>query len=129
MTTSISSGARPARTRSWSVIVVGVIFLALGVLDVARGFAPLFASAPRWHMAVDDVEVLAVGIAALVGGVYLMKGRNWARWLLAVWMAFHVAISIGQPKQLIAHIVIFGAITFLLFRPAAAQYFTPRAKA
>jgi hypothetical protein len=75
------------------------------------------------------VEVLAVGIAALVGGVYLMKGRNWARWLLAVWMAFHVAISIGQPKQLIAHIVIFGAITFLLFRPAAAQYFTPTAKA
>jgi hypothetical protein len=129
MTASITSGERPVRTRSWSVIVVGVIFLALGVLDVARGLAPLFASAPHWHMAIDDVEVLAVGIAAFVGGVYLMKGRNWARWLLAVWMAFHVAISIGQPRQLIAHIVIFGAILFVLFRPAAAQYFTPPAKA
>jgi hypothetical protein len=80
-------------------------------------------------MAVDDVEVLAIGIAALVGGVYLMKRRNWARWLLAVWMAFHVAISIGQPKQLVAHIVIFGAIAFLLFRPGASPYFTPPAKA
>ena len=47
------------------------------------------------------------------------KGRNWARWLLVVWMAIHVAISIGQPKQLIAHLLIFGFITFLLFRPRA----------
>jgi hypothetical protein len=76
-------------------------------------------------MAVDDAEVLAVGIAALVGGVYLMKGRNWARWLLAVWMAFHVAISIGQPRQFAAHIVIFGCIAFLLFRPRASGYFRP----
>ena len=128
MTTSISSGARPARTRSWSVIVVGVIFLALGVLDIARGLAPLFASAPHWHMAADDVEVLAIGIAAIVGGVYLLKGRNWARWLLAVWMAFHVAISIGQPRQFIAHLVIFGCIAFVLFRPGASKYFTSQAK-
>jgi hypothetical protein len=129
MTAATSSGDRPARARPWSVIVVGVIFLALGVLDITRGLAPLFASAPHWHMATDDVEVLLIGVAAIVGGIYVIRGQNWARWLLAVWMAFHVAISIGQPKQLIAHIVIFGAITFVLFRPAAAQYFTPTAKA
>jgi hypothetical protein len=124
MTASISSGERPTRPRSWSVIAVAVIFLALGVLDIARGLAPLFASAPHWHMAADDVEVLAIGIAAIVGGVYVLKGRNWARWLLAVWMAFHVAISIGQPSALIAHLVIFGCIAVLLFRPAASPYFT-----
>jgi hypothetical protein len=110
------------------VIVVALIFLALGVLDIVRGLAPLFASAPHWHMAMDDVEVLAIGVAAIVGGVYLLKGRNWARWLLAVWMAFHVAISIGQPRQLIAHILIFGCIAFVLFRPRASAYFTPPAK-
>jgi len=114
MTASISSGERPARP--WSQVVVAVIFLALGILDIARGLAPLFASAPHWHMATDDVEVLAIGVAAIVGGIYVLRGANWARWLLAVWMAFHVAISIGQPKQLIAHIVIFGCIAFLLFR-------------
>jgi hypothetical protein len=124
MTASISSEERPTRPRPWSLIAVAVIFLALGVLDIARGLAPLFASAPRWHMAADDVEVLAVGIAAIVGGVYLLKGRNWARWLLAVWMAFHVAISIGQPKQLVAHLAIFGFIAFLLFRPGASASFT-----
>ena len=124
MTAATSSGERPARPRMWSVIVVGVIFLALGVLDITRGLAPLFASAPRWHMALDDAEVLAIGIAAIVGGVYVLRGRNWARWLLAVWMVFHVAISIGQPKQFVAHLVIFGCIAFLLFRPGASVFFT-----
>jgi hypothetical protein len=124
MSTSISSGERPARARLWSVIVVAVIFLALGVLDITRGLAPLFASAPHWHMAVDDVEVLLIGVAAIVGGVYLLRGRNWARWLLAVWMAFHVAISIGQPTKFMAHLAIFGFLAFLLFRPRASQHFT-----
>ena len=128
MTATAPSGERPAHARPWSLIVVGVIFLALGVLDITRGLAPLFDSAPHWHMAADDVEVLAIGIAAIVGGVYVLKGRNWARWLLAVWMVFHVAISIGQPKQFIAHLVIFGCIAFLLFRPGASASFTRTAK-
>jgi hypothetical protein len=124
MTATITSEERPGRRRPTSMIVVAVIFLALGVLDIARGLAPLFASAPHWRMAADDVEVLAIGIAAIVGGVYLLKGRTWARWLLAVWMAFHVAISIGQPRQLVAHLIIFGCIAFLLFRPGTSAYFT-----
>jgi len=128
MTATITGEERPARGRPTSIIVVAVIFLALGLLDIARGLAPLFASAPHWRMAADDVEVLAIGIAAIVGGVYLLKGRNWARWLLAVWMAFHVAISIGQPRQLIAHLLIFGCIAFLLFRPGTSAYFTPTEK-
>ena len=123
MTTPISSGERPARARDRSVIVVGVIFLALGALDITRGLAPLFASAPHWHMAADDVEVLAIGIAAIIGGVYVLKGRNWARWLLAVWMAFHVAISIGEPGKLVAHLLIFGFIAFLLFRRGVSHHF------
>ncbi len=120
MTAPTSSGERSARARLWSVIVVGVIFLALGVLDIARGLAPLFSSG---HMAMDDAEVFAIGIAAIVGGVYVIRGENWARWLLAVWMAFHVAISVGQPRQLVAHLVIFGFIAFLLFRRRASPYF------
>jgi hypothetical protein len=123
MSAPISSGERPARARLWSVIVVALIFLALGVLDITRGLAPLFASAPHWHMATDDAEVLLIGVAAIVGGVYLLRGRNWARWLLAVWMAFHVAISIGEPMKLVAHLFIFGFIAFLLFRPRASPHF------
>jgi len=105
------------------VVAIGVLFLLLGVLDVYRGLAPLFGASPAPHLATDDMQVLAIGIAALVGGTFLIRGQNWARWLLAVWMAFHVAISIGQPGKLIAHLVIFGFIAFLLFRPRSSAHF------
>lgn len=111
------------KTPRRSVLAVAALFLVLGALDVYRGLAPLLASAPRWHMATDDVEVLAIGIAAIVGGVYVLRGANWARWLLAAWMALHVAISIGQPTALLAHVVIFGFVAYLLFRPGASTHF------
>jgi hypothetical protein len=123
MTSSSSTHERAARTTIRSVRVVGALFLVLGALDLWRGLAPLFASRPHWHMATDDVEVLAIGIAAIVGGIYVLRGANWARWLLAAWMALHVAISIGQPTALIAHLVIFGFVAWLLFRSGASPHF------
>ena len=123
MTSSLSGQNPMVRPRIRSVLVVGVLFLILGALDLWRGLAPLFASAPHWHMAADDVEVLAIGIAAIVGGIYVLRGANWARWLLAAWMALHVVISIGQPSALVAHLVIFGFVAWLLFRSGAAAHF------
>jgi hypothetical protein len=127
MTSSSTAPGHLARPRLRSMLVVGVLFLVLGALDLWRGFAPLFASAPHWRIATDDVEVLAIGIAAIVGGAYVIRGANWARWLLAVWMAFHVAISIGQPSKLVAHLVIFGFVAYLLFRPGVSAHFEPSA--
>jgi hypothetical protein len=111
------------RTPRRSVVAVAVLFLVLGALDLYRGLAPLFASAPHWHMAIDDMQVLVIGIAAIVGGIYVLRGANWARWLLAVWIALHVVISIGQPRALLVHLVIFGFVAYLLFRPAASAHF------
>ena len=123
MMSSSSGPERATRTRVRSVLVVGVLFLVLGALDLWRGLAPLFASAPRWHMATDDAEVLTIGIAAIVGGTYVIRGANWARWLLAAWMALHVAISVGQPGALFAHLVIFSFVAWLLFRSGASAHF------
>jgi hypothetical protein len=120
-----ASDARPStHPRSAAVVAVGVAFLALGVLDLWRGVAPLFGPARPRHLAGDDLLVLAIGIAAIVGGFYVMRRRNWARWLLAAWMLLHVVISAGHPGELAAHVAIFGFIAYLLFRPAAAEYFT-----
>lgn len=107
-----------------SITVIGVLFLALGVLDLWRGVAPVLGGQPR--LATDDMQVLAIGVAALIGGAFVLRGHNWARWLLAAWMALHVAISVGQPVAFAAHLVIFGFIAFLLFRPRASEYFRPR---
>ena len=125
MTSSISNEQPVMRRRIPSILAVGVLFLALGVLDVYRGVAPILGTAS--HLATDDMQVLAIGIAALVGGAFVLRGQNWARWLLAGWMLLHVAISVGHPGQLIGHAVIFGYLTFLLFRRRASGYFRPAA--
>ena len=124
MSASIKSEEPPiTRRRMPSILAVGVLFLALGVLDVWRGFAPILGGAS--HLATDDTLVLTIGIAALVGGGFVLRGQNWARWLLAVWMLLHVAIVVGHPGQLSGHLVIFGLVVFLLFRPRTRAYFRP----
>ena len=123
--TRTSLNARFPRRPIASVIAVGVLFLALGVLDIARGLAPLIERRGTLHLASDDLLVLAIGIVALVAGFYVLRGRNWARWVLAGWMVVHVVISAGELPALGAHLAIFGLLTFVLFRPGASSSFSP----
>ncbi|MEO8623505.1 MAG: hypothetical protein ABI625_20680 [bacterium] len=124
MMRQFSSADRPGGKPIRSVMAVGVIFLAIGALDIYRGVAPLLASGTASHLASDDLLVLAIGITALIGAVFVLRGRNWARWLLAGWMVLHVVISAGEPPALGMHLVIFGFMVFLLFRPGASSSFS-----
>ncbi len=103
-----------------SIAVIGAIFLALAVLDLYRGLAPLVQSG---HLAGDDVTVLGIAAWAAVGGVFLVRGHDWARWLLAAWMALHVALSVGRAVPLVVHTLVFGTLLFFLFRPRVRGYF------
>lgn len=123
MTPSISNEEPIARRRFPSVLAVGVLFVVFGAVDLYQGVTPILRTGlpPR----TDDLQVLAVGIAALVGGGFVLRGHDWARWLLAGWMLLHVAISAAHPGQLMAHLAIFGSLAFLLFRPRARAAFRP----
>lgn len=124
MSISVQGEAQTSRKRPVVVLVIGVLFIAIGLFDIWLGVSPL-TSNPA-HLASDDLLVASVGMIALVGGIYLLKGHNWARWLLAAWMALHVALSITQPYALLGHLVIFGLVLAGLFHPAASTYFRQR---
>lgn len=117
-------GSLALRKPPLSIAVVAALFLALAALDLYRGLTPLFGAG---HLAGDDLLVLAIGVAAGVGAVFVYLGHEWARWLLAAWMALHVAISIGNTRQLVMHALIFGLIAFFLFRPPVREHFRPSA--
>ncbi len=106
-----------------SILVVSVLFLAVGCLDVYRGVAPAFGGAGLAGFGRDELLVGLIGVAALVGGGFLLAGRSWARWLLAAWMALHVLLSLDSARLFLAHAVIFGLLAFLLFRPGVAGWF------
>ena len=60
----------------------------------------------------------------IVAGVFMLFGRNWARWLLVAWIAFHIVVSaLHSVVFLLMHVLIFSVILFLVFRRPASAYF------
>ena len=106
-------------SRLASVTVVGWLFIAAGVVGLVYHAGDFRTLRPLEYALVCSVRLLAV-----VGGVFLLRGRGWARWLVVAWMAAHVLLSIlHTPVELAVHAVFLAAIVFLLFRPSASAYF------
>ncbi len=102
----------------------------LGCLFIVTGLAGLI-----YHMTdrpVDHwfVPIAMVRIIAVLGGIFLLLGRGWARWVLLVWLAFHVGVSAFHSiSQVAVHLVLLIVIALLLLRPPASTYFnSPRSQ-
>jgi uncharacterized membrane protein len=103
---------------SWIFIVFGIIALVFGLLPHADLSAQRLAElTSHWYVHVSRILMLA-------GGVFMLYGFNWARWLVVVWIAFHIVIgALHSPFQLLMHVLIFSVILYFLFRPKASAYF------
>jgi hypothetical protein len=106
------------------VLVVAGAYLAVGILGFVAHFHDLLA-APSEGIWMELTELLAV-----VAGVFLLRGRNWARWLAVAWIIFHVGLSAFDRMQgLVVHTVLAALIIWLLFRASSARWFrSPRAE-
>jgi len=71
------------------------------------------------------IWVEALRLIAIVSGVYLLRGKNWARWVAVAWMAVHVVVSLFHgAAQVAMHSVFLVAITyFLFFRTSSGRFF------
>ena len=57
----------------------------------------------------------------------MLRGFNWARWLLVVWIAYHVILSaFHSPFEAAVHGLLFVIVAYFLFRPQASAYFRRR---
>ena len=106
--------------RPRSITVISWIFIAFGGAAVAGSLLALAGAADfkaHWM-------ILAVRILALVSGVFMLYGFNWARWLLVVWLAYHVILSIlHSPLEVLMHSLFLVVALGFLFRPPASAYF------
>jgi len=118
----------PESKRPISITIIGILFIAVGVIGVVTTASQLVSlySGPEPHTIVRPFEFWPIQVSrvwVLVSGVFLLLGFNWARWLLVVWMAFHIVIgALHSPFQLLMHVVIFSVVLFFLFRPPANTY-------
>jgi hypothetical protein len=98
-----------------TVFAIAMLYIAVG----AVGFVTHF---PR-HWQAEDLLIEVTELVAITCGVFLMRRKNWARWLALAWMALHVAISIPVIAQVVIHLSLFTVIAWALFRSSSQSYF------
>ena len=107
--------------RPLSVMILGCLYIGIGIAGFVYHWSELLAGNALQQ---DALWVELTELLAILCGVFVLKGRNWARWAAIAWMAFHVVISAfdAWPKFVI-HCLFCAAIAWLLFRPDATRYF------
>lgn len=112
---------------AWILIIKSGMSLIMGtvILNNPKGkeiIAKSLLSVPLLY------TILYVGILiTIVSGIGMLKGKNWARILYVVWSVINFSISFATSPMkpiFIPGVVLFGVITFFLFRPKANDYFS-----
>lgn len=107
--------------RPLSVTIIGCIFVVTGAIGLAYHITEFKTQHPFENRV---LLILLVRLIAIFGGVFLLYGHDWARWLLLVWIAYHVILSAFHTMpELITHILLFVVIGYFLFRPPVSAYF------
>jgi hypothetical protein len=104
------------RPRPVPVLIVAFLYLAIGSVGFVYHFRELRAP--------DGIGIEVTELLALASGVFLLFGRNWARWLAIAWLAFHVGLSLlGSFHEAAIHAIFLAVIAWLLFRPESTRFF------
>lgn len=103
--------------RPISVTIVGWVYIVTGLGSAAA------------HMrGADFLFPELAALLAFVSGLFLLRGRDWARRLALLWMAGHVVLSVFHSlSQVAAHAVFLAVLSYVLTRPPVVAYFTARA--
>ena len=102
--------------RPLSITLISWLFIAVGVIALVYH---------SMHPSDDHIIwILFVRFLALLCGVCMLFRQNWARWLTAAWLAYHVYLSIYHAtSELVIHALLFAVIVFFLFRRSSNAYF------
>jgi hypothetical protein len=107
--------------RPLSVTVIGCIFIAAGVIGFAYHVTEFKTLRPFEY---DLLWVVLLRLLAILGGVFVLRGHNWARWLLVIWIAYHVILSAFHSWfEVVVHGLLFAVVAYVLFRQRASAYF------
>ena len=107
--------------RPLSVMILGCLYIAVGTIGFVYHFSEIWG---RGTFHYDAVLVELVSLLAVVSGVFMLRGENWARWVALAWIAFHVVLSAFHTLQEFAiHCLFCAVIAWLLFRREGSRYF------
>jgi len=109
------------KDRPLSVIVIASIYILVGAGGFALHLGDLRTAHPFRY---DALGIELVRIAAVIAGVFMLRGSNWARWLAVAWIAFHVVVgALHGWVPFAIHVLFLAVIAWFLLRGPAARYF------
>ena len=106
--------------RPFAVTILSWLFIAAGAVGLVYHAVGFRAGDPL----ADVILVLVVRALAVLGGVFALRGANWARWLLVAWMAYHLALGFGHSTSEIAsHAILLLVTAIVYFRAPGSTWF------
>ena len=113
--------------RPFSITIISWIFIAFGGIALLATLLRPAGSSAAQRVAEHPIEfwlIQVIRIIAVLCGVFMLYGFNWARWLLVVWVGYHIVLSIlHSPWELLVHSLLFTIVLYFVFRPQASAYF------
>jgi len=116
----VSGFSSNSMKRPFAVTILGCLFILAGLVGLVYHLSdkPL----DHWIVLISGVRIIAV-----VGGIFLLLGHGWARWLLLAWLALHVLVSaFHSVSETLAHVVLLMVVSYFLLGSAASQYFNSK---
>ena len=133
----------PHRRRPLSIAVTAVVLVFYGLFtlfpkvllltskEVYDASADLTATMTEGGILTLPLELqIAIGFVAslvlILSGIFIWHGRNWARWVVVLWMAISVVLyvlQVGFTWVPVIKLPVFFVVLFLLFRPRVAAHF------
>ncbi|HEX5966202.1 MAG TPA: hypothetical protein VFY51_09720 [Pyrinomonadaceae bacterium] len=114
------------KSRPLSITIIGWFFMIFGCVALLSGLLPL-SGANRAQLVAEFKTHWMVHLsrlAQIASGLFILRGHNWARWLLVAWIVFHIVVgALHGWVQFLTHVVLFSVILFFMFRPRANEYF------
>jgi len=102
-----------------SVILIAGLYLVSGLVGLAYHAIEL-GGAPGY----ETFWILLLRLLAVIGGIFALRGANWARWLLVAWILYHIILSLNHSiTEVLSHIVIFLLTVLALFSKKARAFF------
>lgn len=112
--------------RPIAITIIACIYILTGAIGFVYHLGGLKAQHPFQY---DIVWIELIFVIAIVSGVYMLRGHNWARWIALAWIAFHVVVSAFHTlPEFAIHSLFCAVLAYFLFRPAAARYFRAAGK-
>ena len=109
-----------------------LVVTIIGCLFIVAGVTGIIYHAPEWKttgIQQETIFAFFVRALAIVGGILTLRGSNLARWVLVIWILYHVVLSFyHSTTELLTHIAFTIVVLLGLFNTKANQFFKKGSK-